>query len=121
MTWEDIGPEARAAATGWLESERERGHPIPEPKTKEPDETWPQGMGVEPSTSPEPELLLGVADVARILEISPRRVQALARHRGLGRKIGTSLAFTSADIDKMRVRRPGRPPATADKHAMAAD
>ena len=120
LTWEDIGQEAKAAAEGWLASERERGHAIPAPAFAEPDDTWPQGFAAMTAANPQPDPVLDVADVARILEVTPRRVQALAKHRGLGRKVGNALAFTPADVDRMKNRRNGRPVA-AQPQAVAAD
>lgn len=48
LTWGEIGYEAYAVASIWLDSERERGHPIPEPTTTEPDNPWPHGTKVAP-------------------------------------------------------------------------
>lgn len=50
------------------------------------------------------------ADVAAILGVSVRRVQALAHSRGVGWQVsrGTWL-FRAEDVDAMRDRSPGRP------------
>jgi hypothetical protein len=47
--------------------------------------------------------------VADELDVSVRRVRALAKNRGLGKIVGGSYVFTLADIDAMRIREPGRP------------
>ncbi|MDP3909110.1 MAG: helix-turn-helix domain-containing protein [Gemmatimonadales bacterium] len=61
---------------------------------------------VRPWTTPA---LLTTADVARELGISPARVRVLARSRSVGRMVGTQWLFTAADVDALRVRKPGRP------------
>lgn len=56
--------------------------------------------------------LYSTAAVAHILGLHPERVRRLAQSRGLGRRaIGSTGAwlFTEADIDAMRIRKPGRP------------
>ena len=49
------------------------------------------------------------AEVAEMLGISVRRVQALAESRHVGTKRGRDLLFSESDIAAMRERRPGRP------------
>lgn len=46
---------------------------------------------------------------AVLLGLSPVRVRALAANRRLGHKFGAQWAFTAAEIDALRVRKPGRP------------
>ncbi len=46
------------------------------------------------------------------LGISRRRVQALARSRDIGWRIGHEIVLRPEDIDALRERRPGRPPTT---------
>ena len=121
LTWDDIGPEGTGCRLRMVGIGTRSG-------TRDP-RTENDGAGRSMAARSRRGVIflnglgivLGVADVARILEITPRRVQALAKHRGLGRMVGNSLAFTAADVDNMRVRRTGRPPAKEHKHALAAD
>jgi len=57
-----------------------------------------------------PDALIGTAEAARALGISTSRIQALVR---LGRlpavKVGSAWAIRPADLELVRVRRPGRP------------
>ncbi|MCO5214959.1 MAG: helix-turn-helix domain-containing protein [Thermomicrobiales bacterium] len=49
------------------------------------------------------------ADVAEQLGVTVRRVQSLARSRGVGIRRGKTLLFTNADIAAMKERKVGRP------------
>lgn len=114
-TWEQIGVEAQAIAEIWLDSERRRKHPIPAPTDFSAQEQWPQGNdilidGIGP--------VIGVPDMARMLGISERRVQALAKDRGVGRRFGNYLMFLQDDIERLRPGSPGRP---RKPEAVAAD
>jgi len=54
--------------------------------------------------------LMTTADVAAELGISERRVRALAAARNVGWKVGRGAwVFRPADIEMLRIRRPGRP------------
>ena len=57
--------------------------------------------------------LYSTETVANELGISPMRVRQLAVSRQVGRKLARDWLFTSAEIDRMRVRRNGRPPRAA--------
>lgn len=61
------------------------------------------------------EELKTAKEVAAELGVTPRRVLALAKTRDAGRQLGTTWVFTPADVDKMRVRRTGRPPKEAQQ------
>lgn len=54
-------------------------------------------------------IIMGTAEVAAILQITKRRVQQLAQSRGLGIRVGNSIAFTFDDVANMAHREPGRP------------
>ncbi len=56
--------------------------------------------------------LLTTNQAATELGISRRRVQALARSRDIGWRIGHEIVLRPEDIDALRERRPGRPPTT---------
>lgn len=56
------------------------------------------------------DLLYTTDQVAAILGVNVQRVNALAKSRDTGTKRGRDLLFTARDIEKMRERRPGRPP-----------
>ena len=49
--------------------------------------------------------LFSTADVASKLGVCPQRVRQIADHLGLGVLIAATLAFTPADVDRMRRRR----------------
>lgn len=49
------------------------------------------------------------AQVATMLGVSQRRIQALAKTRGLGRMVGHTMVFTESEVTAMRVRKRGRP------------
>lgn len=54
--------------------------------------------------------LMTTADVAAELGISERRVRALATARNVGWRVGRGVwVFRPADIEMLRIRRPGRP------------
>jgi hypothetical protein len=51
------------------------------------------------------------SEVAKILGVCHQRVGQMARIRNVGQLLNTrTRVFTAADIDKLRDRRPGRPP-----------
>lgn len=96
----EIGPEAETVAQLWIESMRKDGDPIPKPSTDwKPIDHSSFTLGSLATTK----------EVAEELGISPRRVRALADDRGLGVRLGNSLAFSRSEIDDMRIRIPGRP------------
>jgi hypothetical protein len=53
--------------------------------------------------------LLTAADVAAALGLTPSRVRALARSRGVGRRVGRDWLFGASDLERLRERTPGRP------------
>jgi predicted RNase H-like HicB family nuclease len=118
-TLEDVGLEAKTILGLWLESEHERGHPVPTPVDYASEEKWPQGNRVEiHGLGP----VIGVADVAKLLGVSVRRVQALAKDRGVGQRFGNYLVFTEADINRLQPHAPGRPRGSgAGRLSTAAD
>lgn len=101
-TWEGIGPEAELILSEWITGEAEDGHPIPSPS---PD--W-DPIEVEPSDFRLPEVYSS-DEVAEMLGVSVRRVQALAKDRQRGKIVGNSLVFTLDDVAAMRPGKPGRP------------
>lgn len=113
LTWEEIGPLAHEVAELWLESEQERQHPIPGPSPTVED-YWPQGTDV---MAGEYGPAIGVPAMAKIIGVSERRLRAIAKSRGVGRKFGNYLLFLESDIEQLRPLAPGRP-----RHAaLAAD
>ena len=78
---EDVGVEARTVAELWIDSERGRKHPLPKPIDFSTQEKWPQGNDVVVDDSGP---VIGVLDMARLLGVSERRVQALAKEGGVG-------------------------------------
>ena len=108
---EDVGTEAATVARLWLEMEAEQGHPIPLPGDYEARNKWPQGNRVDLD---EPGQGIGAPEAAVMLNVSLRRVHALAQQRGVGRRFGNYWVFTEDDINRMRPGKRGRP-ATATK------
>lgn len=95
-TKEEIGPEADLMLTIWLQDLLDSDKPLPRPTSR--PFRWP----LEPRETTEM--------VAKELRISERRVLQIAHEQGLGVKIGRDYAFSSDDIEAMRMRRPvGRP------------
>lgn len=56
-----------------------------------------------------PPPLLTTADVADRLGLTPSRVRALARSRGVGRRVGRDWLFDASDLERLRERKAGRP------------
>jgi hypothetical protein len=48
-------------------------------------------------------------EVAKILGLSTSRIRYLRQNRKLGERKGNDWYFTDAEIDNMRVRKPGKP------------
>lgn len=65
----------------------------------------------EPVVIESVPVLLSTEEVAAELGLERTRVQQLAKARGLGTPVGSAgwRVFTHADVEAMRVRRPGRP------------
>lgn len=53
--------------------------------------------------------LLTTEDMAALLGVSRRRVQALAKRRGIGWSVGRDILFRPEDIERMQPGLPGRP------------
>jgi len=111
-TWDDVARNAQEVLKSWIAIMVDEGAEIPAPTmTDDADDVLPWDVDhfIKRST-------FTTADVAVQLGISRRRVLALAHQRGVGTKRGRDLIFTSADIDAMRHRIPGRP-VSADRMA----
>lgn len=104
--WNEIGVEAKTIVGLWLESEHRRGHPVPAPTDFASQVQWPKGNNIEIEGSGP---VIGVPDMAKLLGVSPRRVQALAKDRGVGRRFGNYLVFSEADVERLKPRPAGRP------------
>ena len=57
----------------------------------------------------KPQELLTVHEVVAKLGVTAARVRVLAQSRGLGRLLAGRWLFTERDVEKMRLRVPGRP------------
>jgi predicted RNase H-like HicB family nuclease len=105
--WDEIGEMAEDALRTWVAAQIEDGRPIPEPSdVAVPGWDWAT-VGVP---------LLTTSEVAERLQVTPRRVLALAANRGVGKKIGHSVMFRPDEVDAMRpgpVGRPSRAPRSA--------
>jgi predicted RNase H-like HicB family nuclease len=99
QSWQELGEIAPKVVAAWLEATAEVRGVVPAPTT-ETKARWKPGAFRPGFTSQEAAALLG---------ISVRRVQALARARGVGRRHGRALLFSREDLDALRERKPGRP------------
>jgi hypothetical protein len=61
----------------------------------------------EQGASSSAEDSLDVAEMARRLGISERRVRTIAQLRGIGRTVGRLRFFEPADVERMQPREPG--------------
>ncbi len=108
-TFEEIGEMAGDAFRAWVTATYEHGQAIALPS--DTDETgfkdwdWSQ----KPVTRTDDVLSLTSREVARRLDVTPRRVTALARQRGVGIQKGRDWLFSEDDVAALKPRRPGRP------------
>lgn len=99
-TWDEIGEMAHDALRAWVEVQLEDDRPIPEPTEFEvPTWNW-ESVGVS---------LLSTKEVAKRLNVTPRRVLALAADRGVGQRFGRSVMFHPDDVERLRPNSVGRP------------
>jgi predicted RNase H-like HicB family nuclease len=98
---EEFGQIAPEVVASFIELTSELGGVVPAPTVKEVEFHWKPSAFRTGFTSQEAAALLG---------ISIRRVQALARSRGVGRRHGRALLFSQEDLNALRERKTGRPP-----------
>jgi predicted RNase H-like HicB family nuclease len=98
---EEFGQIAPEIVGSWIELTAELRGVVPAPTVKEVEFHWKPSAFRPGFTSHEAAALLG---------ISVRRVQALARSRGVGRRHGRALLFSQDDLEALRERKAGRPP-----------
>jgi len=99
-TYEEVATMAKDALRAWAKAQIADGRPIPEPSDFEMPE-WDWAKAGEP--------LVTTTEVAMEFAVTPRRILALARDRGLGRRYGRSVMFTRDDVDRLRPGKSGRP------------
>ena len=99
-SFEEIGSLAKDAFETWISAQLEDGRPIPEPSDLAvPEWNW-ESAG---------ESLISTKEVSNQLNISPRRVLAIAKDRRLGFCYGRSVMFRRSDLKRLRPGRVGRP------------
>ena len=99
-TYEEIGDMAKDAFETWVEAQIEDGRPIPQPSDfSVPGWDW-EAVG---------EPLMTTKEVAEELNVTPRRVLAIAKSRRLGRKFGKSVMFRRSDVTNLMPGSIGRP------------
>lgn len=99
---ESIGEEAKLVADLWLANLEEDDIEVPVPSLDwDPINRQPEDFKIDH--------VFTAKEVADILNISPRRVNALASSRGFGRFIGKAKVFTSIEVERLKTRKPGRP------------
>lgn len=64
----------------------------------------------EAINDPDAYEIFNCTQVAIELGVHPSRVRALAKSRNIGNHLGHIWIFTQADIEEMRIRKPGKPP-----------
>jgi predicted RNase H-like HicB family nuclease len=102
---EDVGREAKLISEFWLEDLEEDGLDIPVPSTDwDPINRQPEDFRIPKVYTTQ--------EVAELLDISTRRVNALASSRGVGQLLGRAKVFTRDEIQKLKHRQPGRPKLT---------
>lgn len=99
-TYEEVATMAKDALRAWAEAQIEDGRPIPEPTDFEIPE-WNWAAAGDP--------LITTVEVAKEFAVTPRRVLALAKDRGVGQRYGRSVMFTKRDVDRLRPGASGRP------------
>lgn len=95
----------------WMEAEIARGHTIPTPSIGSAAGTFhPEAFDVVMNDQARAGAdCLSARDVARHLGITPRRVSAIAKRRGVGRIIGGVRLFAPEDMPALTPGPPGRP------------
>lgn len=101
-TLEGVGKEARIVSELWLSDLEEDGIPIPAPSLDwDPIDRSPGDFHID--------AMLTSKEVAKLLGVTPRRVNALATTRGVGRFVGGAKMFAPREVAAMRTRIAGRP------------
>lgn len=103
-SWDEIVPNAQEALVLWLKTAEEIGK-VPAAPTIGTDTDYPWRYPLNYSATPT----YSTSEVAARLGVSARRVQAIARDRHIGRRVGRTLFFSPTDVECMKVRKPGRP------------
>lgn len=99
---EDIPSEVTTVQEFWLESLEEDGREHPEPSYDwNPIDRQPEDFTVGK--------VYTTKEVAELLDLSVRRVNALSNARGLGEMIGKVKVFTMREVENMKNRTNGRP------------
>jgi predicted RNase H-like HicB family nuclease len=101
-TWHEVASNAQAIFEEWVDMFVEEDRALPDPTTDVDEMPWPAELFTG-------KRLWTTSEVADEINVSVRRVQALARQRGLGKKVGRDLLFNDEEVRSMRVRIPGRP------------
>ena len=105
-TWEDVASNAQVIFEEWVDMFEDEGRDFPDPTIDEEVMPWPGELFAG-------NRLWTTSEIAEELEVSVRRVQAMARQRGLGNKVGRDLLFSNEELRAMRTRIPGRPASIA--------
>ena len=112
-TWAEVGTAAHEALVVFIETQLALEKAVPDPSMDTEflavttADYRRASEGRSAVTSPA---RFSTAEVAKRLEISPRRVTALASRRKVGRQVGRGYVFTEEDIQELRPGAPGQPP-----------
>ena len=103
--WEHIGTQAHEAFRMHVAGFREDGLLVPAPR----EYPLPVADAFVPVLDPDVSLITA-AQLAQIFGVTPRRINAIARRRGLiGRRIGQTMAWSTAAIPLFKPGQRGRP------------
>lgn len=98
----DVPAEVVSVQKIWLECVEEDGRRAPSPSTDwNPIDRKPDDFTIEKVYTTQ--------EVADLLDLSIRRVNAISNARGLGKLLGRVKIFTAREVDNMKIRTPGRP------------
>lgn len=108
-SFEEVGAMAQDAFEGWATDAYEMGHDIPVPSDTDEHgfQAWPRGLAFTQRSDRNPSLTS--REVAKRLDVTPRRITALAKERGVGVQKGREWLFSEDDVVALKPRSPGRP------------
>lgn len=98
----DVPHEVETVQKFWIDCIEDDGREAPTPSFDwNPIDRQPEDFTVEKVYTTQ--------EVADLLNLSTRRVNAISNSRGLGRLLGRVKMFTEKEIDNMKIRTTGRP------------
>lgn len=108
-TFEEVGAMAQDAFEGWVTVSYEHGQAIALPSDTDEAGFKEWDWTSKPHNMSNDIPSLTSREVAKRLDVTPRRVTALARQRGVGVLKGRDWLFSEDDVVALKPRSPGRP------------